>query len=52
VLAGQAIDVAPGVPVRYETPEPAVYVALCSPAFSPELAHRADTGPEAAVATP
>lgn len=52
VPAGHAIDVAPGTPVRYETPEPAVYVALCLPAFSPELAHRADTGPEAPAASP
>jgi hypothetical protein len=50
--AGHAIDVAPRVPVRYETPEPAVYVALCLPAFSSELAHRADIGSEAAVASP
>jgi mannose-6-phosphate isomerase-like protein (cupin superfamily) len=42
VSAGESIDVAPGVPVRYETPEAAVYVAVCMPAFSPELAHRAD----------
>jgi mannose-6-phosphate isomerase-like protein (cupin superfamily) len=41
--AGESIDVAPGVSVRYETPEPAVYVAVCQPAFSPELAQRAGT---------
>lgn len=46
--AGESIDVAPGVPVRYETPEPAVYVAVCSPAFSPELVHRGGLTDEAA----
>ena len=40
VRAGESIDVTPGVPVRYETPEPARYVAVCTPAFAPELAHR------------
>lgn len=35
VLAGEAVTVPPGVKVRYETPEPAVYVSLCLPAFSP-----------------
>jgi mannose-6-phosphate isomerase-like protein (cupin superfamily) len=43
VGAGESIDVAPGVPVRYETPEPAVYVAVCTPAFAVELAHRQHT---------
>lgn len=35
VLAGEAVTVPPGVKVRYETPERAVYVSLCLPAFSP-----------------
>jgi uncharacterized cupin superfamily protein len=35
LLAGEAVTVPPGVKVRYETPEPAVYVSLCRPAFSP-----------------
>ncbi len=41
VQAGESIDVPAGVPVCYETPEPTVYVAVCTPAFSVELAHRA-----------
>lgn len=41
---GQAILAAPGEWVRYSTPEPAgaEYVAICLPAFAPELAHRED----------
>jgi uncharacterized cupin superfamily protein len=35
IPAGEAITVPPGIGVRYETPEPAVYVSLCRPAFSP-----------------
>jgi mannose-6-phosphate isomerase-like protein (cupin superfamily) len=50
VGAGESVDVAPGVPVRYETPGPAVYVAVCTPAFSPELVHRADNGGGPSVA--
>ena len=39
---GQAIVAAAGEWVRYSTPEPegAEYVAICLPAFAPELAHR------------
>lgn len=39
---GQAIVVQPGEWVRYSTPEPdgAEYVAICLPAFSPDLVHR------------
>jgi ethanolamine utilization protein EutQ len=39
---GQAILAAPGEWVRYSTPEPegAEYVAICLPAFAPDLAHR------------
>ena len=42
VKAGQAIAVNRGEWVRYSTPEPggAEYIAVCVPAFSPELAHR------------
>jgi quercetin dioxygenase-like cupin family protein len=40
--AGQAIVAAAGERVRYSTPEEggAEYVAICLPAFAPELAHR------------
>jgi ethanolamine utilization protein EutQ (cupin superfamily) len=42
VRAGQAVHVARGEWVRYSTPEPegAEYVAVCLPAFRPDLAHR------------
>ncbi len=42
VLAGQAVVVRRGEWVRYSTPEPdgAEYIAVCLPAFSPDLAHR------------
>jgi mannose-6-phosphate isomerase-like protein (cupin superfamily) len=42
VRAGQAIVTAPGEWVRYSTPEQggAEYVAVCTPAFSPETVHR------------
>jgi uncharacterized cupin superfamily protein len=35
VPAGEGVTVPPGIEVRYETPQPAVYVSLCRPAFSP-----------------
>lgn len=40
--AGQAIGAAPGEWVRYSTPEPdgAEYIAICLPAFSPDIVHR------------
>ncbi len=40
--AGQAIAAHRGEWVRYSTPEPggAEYIAVCIPAFSPELVHR------------
>ena len=39
--AGEAIICEPGEWIRYSTPEePAEYVAVCSPAFSPELVNR------------
>lgn len=42
---GEAIIVYPGERVRYSTPEKggAEYVAICLPAFSPELVHRENT---------
>lgn len=42
VRAGQAVVARRGEWVRYSTPEPegAEYVAICSPAFSPETVHR------------
>lgn len=42
VKAGQAIIVHRGEWVRYSSPEPggAEYIAVCIPAFSPELVHR------------
>ncbi|MDQ3897864.1 MAG: cupin domain-containing protein [Actinomycetota bacterium] len=44
VVAGQAVAVPAGEWVRYSTPDPdgAEYVAVCLPAFAPELAHRDD----------
>jgi hypothetical protein len=44
VRAGQAVVTRAGERVRYSTPEPdgADYVAICLPAFSPDLAHRED----------
>ena len=48
VRAGQAVITTPGEWVRYGSPEPggAEYVAVCLPAFSPDLVHR---DPEQAV---
>jgi quercetin dioxygenase-like cupin family protein len=45
VRAGQAIVTAPGEWVRYSTPEEggAEYVAVCTPAFSPQTVHRDET---------
>ena len=42
VRAGQAIVTAPGEWVRYSTPEEggAEYVAVCTPAFSPDTVNR------------
>ncbi|HWH33720.1 MAG TPA: cupin domain-containing protein [Acidimicrobiales bacterium] len=42
VTAGQAVVVRAGERVRYATPDPegAEYIAVCLPAFSPDLAHR------------
>lgn len=42
VRAGQAVVTRAGERVRYTTPDPdgAEYVAVCLPAFAPDLAHR------------
>ena len=42
VRGGQAIVTAPGEWVRYSTPEPggAEYIAVCTPAFTPDTVHR------------
>ena len=42
VRAGQAVVAKPGEWVRYSSPEAggAEYVAVCTPAFSPETVHR------------
>ena len=44
VVAGQAVITRAGERVRYSTPvgEGAEYVAVCLPAFAPDLAHRDD----------
>jgi mannose-6-phosphate isomerase-like protein (cupin superfamily) len=46
VAAGQAMIVKAGQRVRYSTPSPdgAEYVAVCIPAFSPDLVHRDPPG--------
>jgi ethanolamine utilization protein EutQ (cupin superfamily) len=40
VAAGQAVVSQPGEWVRYSTPQGAEYLAICLPAFSPEIVHR------------
>lgn len=44
VHAGQAVVTSPGEWVRYSTPAPggAEYIAVCTPAFSPNTVHRDD----------
>ncbi|SRR5258706_15442472 len=42
VKAGQAVVTRAGERVRYSTPDGAEYVAICLPAFAPELAKRED----------
>ncbi|MEK9737507.1 MAG: hypothetical protein VW239_09320 [Candidatus Nanopelagicales bacterium] len=42
VTAGQAIITRAGERIRYATSEGAEYIAVCLPAFSPELANRED----------
>ncbi len=46
VTAGQAVIAHAGERVQYSTPDPegAHYVAVCLPAFSPELVQRAEEG--------
>jgi quercetin dioxygenase-like cupin family protein len=44
VAAGEAIVVEAGERVRYSTPDGARYVAVCAPAFAPDLAHRDPEG--------
>jgi mannose-6-phosphate isomerase-like protein (cupin superfamily) len=45
VRAGQAVVTAPGEWVRYSTPEAggAEYIAVCTPAFTPQTVHRDDS---------
>lgn len=40
VLAGQAVIAHKGEWIQYSTPEGAEYIAVCLPAFSPEIVHR------------
>lgn len=42
VHAGEAVIVEPGERIRYSTPSPegADYIAVCTPAFSPDTVHR------------
>ena len=42
VRAGQAVVTSAGEWIRYSSPEPggAEYVAICLPAFAPDIAHR------------
>lgn len=46
VEAGQAVIVTKGEWVRYSTPGPegAEYIAVCLPAFSPDIVHRDELG--------
>jgi quercetin dioxygenase-like cupin family protein len=47
VRAGHALLTRAGERIRYAAgPDGAEYVAVCVPAFSPELAHREDDGPD------
>jgi len=48
VSAGQAVIVGGGEWVRYATPGGAEYLAVCVPAFSPELVNRDDNRAEGA----
>ncbi|MGP4014958.1 cupin domain-containing protein [Saccharopolyspora sp. 5N708] len=42
VAAGQAVIARAGETIRYTAPDGAEYIAVCLPAFDPELAHRDD----------
>jgi mannose-6-phosphate isomerase-like protein (cupin superfamily) len=46
VQAGQAVVARKGEWIQYSTPEPggAEYIAVCTPAFSPDTVHRDDNG--------
>lgn len=46
VRAGEAVITRRGEWIRYSTPEPdgAEYIAVCTPAFSPDTVHRDDQG--------
>lgn len=43
VAAGQAVATPKGEWVKYSTPEGAEYIAVCTPAFSPQTVHRDQT---------
>jgi len=43
IREGEAVVVNRGEWVRYSSPEGAEYIAVCVPAFSPELVHRDGT---------
>jgi len=40
VKPGEAVHARAGERVQYSTPDGAEYIAVCSPAFSPQAAHR------------
>jgi mannose-6-phosphate isomerase-like protein (cupin superfamily) len=40
VAAGQAVVTRAGERVRYRTDEGATYIAVCLPAFAPDIVHR------------
>ena len=42
VSAGQAVLTRAGERVRYTTPDGAEYIAVCLPAFAPDIVHRED----------
>lgn len=42
VSAGEAVLTRAGERIRYTTPTGAEYLAICAPAFAPNLAHRED----------
>ncbi len=41
VAAGQGVHARAGERVRYSTPGGADYIAVCAPAFAPDIVHRA-----------
>ncbi len=40
VTAGQAVHARAGERIRYSTPDGADYIAVCLPAFAPDIVHR------------